>query len=222
MINHKTFLLSNLLKYRSYKETFFLDYLPDEVFINLKKKERIEYRKLRENYQIVESKSSQILTLQQEIRKKKLLVQKLKKQITPSRSNDSYLDKRNLAKENLEDIINKYQFSISIGLRTHKTKSKVQSNPKFYLRVTSFDKRFKNLYIGSAEKIKTFLTKIYNKSYNNFSNEELKVELKVLYSVYIRNYIFKNTWNKFFFHSKHSLKEIEVWSSEIGSEIYRW
>tara|TARA_A200000113_G_scaffold165702_1_gene150329 strand:- start:421 stop:1062 length:642 start_codon:yes stop_codon:yes gene_type:complete len=213
--------LSNLLKYRSYKETFFLDYLPDEVFINLKKKERIEYRKLRENYQIIESKSLQILTLQEEIRKKQLLVQKLKKQITPSKSKDSYLDKMNLAKENLEDIINKYQFSISVGLRTHKKKSKIQSNPKFYLRVTAFDKRFKNLYIGSSEKIKSSLTKIHNKSFNNFSSEELKLELKVLYSVYIRNYIFKNTWDKFF-DFKHSLKEIELWCSEIGNEIYRW
>ena len=213
--------MSNLLKYRSYKETFFLDYLPDEVFINLNKKERIEYRKLRENYQIIESKSLQILTLQQEIRKKQLLVQKLKKQITPSKSKDSFLDKMNLAKENLGDIINNFNFSISIGLRTHKTKSKIQSNPKFYIRVTSFDKRFKNLYIGSSKKIKTSLTKIHNKSYNNFSSEELKLELKVLYSVYIRNYIFKNTWDKFF-DSKHSLKEIELLSSEIGNEIYRW
>ena len=213
--------MSNLLKYRSYKETFFLDYLPDEVFINLKKKERIEYRKLRENYQIIESKSLQILTLQEDIRKKQLLVQKLKKQISPSKSKDSFLDKMNLAKENLEDIFNKYQFSISIGLRNHKTKSKIQSNPKFYIRVTAFDKRFKNLYIGSSEKIKTSLTKIHNKSYDNFSSEELKVELKVLYSVYIRNYIFKNTWD-IFFDSKHSLKEIELWGSEIGNEIYRW
>jgi hypothetical protein len=213
--------LSNLLKYRSYKETFFLDYLPDEVFINLNKNERIEYRKLRENYQIIESKSLQILTLQQEIRKKQHLVQKLKNQITTSKSKDSYLDKMNLAKENLEDIIKNYKFSISIGLRIHNKKSKVQSNPKFYLRVTAFDKRYKNLYIGSSEKIKTSLTKIHNKSYNNFSSEELKVELKLLYSVYIRNFIFKNSWDKFF-DSKHSLKEIELWSSEIGSEIYRW
>ena len=84
--------MSNLLKYRSYKETFFLDYLPDEVFINLKTKERVEYRKLRENYQIIESKSLQILTLQGEIKKKQLLIQKLKKQITTSKSKDSYLD----------------------------------------------------------------------------------------------------------------------------------
>ena len=213
--------MSNILKYRSYKETFFLDYLPDEVFINLKKKERIEYRKLRENYQIIESKSLQILTLQEEIRKKQLLVQKLKKQITPSKSKDSYLDKMNLAKENLEDIIKNYKFSISIGLRIHKKKSKAQSNPKFYLRVTVFDKRYKNLYIGSSEKIKISLSKIYNKSYNNFNSDELKVELKVLYSVYIRNFIFKNTWDKFF-ESKHSLKDIELWCSEIGNEIYRW
>ena len=213
--------MSNLLKYRSYKETFFLDYLPDEVFINLKKKERIEYRKLRENYQIIESKSLQILTLKEEIRKKQLLVQKLKKQITPSKSKDSYLDKMNLAKENLEDIINKYQFSISVGLRTHKKKSKIQSNPKFYLRVTAFDKRYKNLYIGSSDKIKSSLTKIYNKSYNNIDSEKLKDEIKVLYLVYIRNYIWKNTWDKFF-DSKHTLKDLEIWCSEIGNEIYRW
>lgn len=213
--------MSNILKYRSYKETFFLDYLPDEVFINLKKKERIEYRKLRENYQIIESKSLQILTLQEEIRKKQLLVQKLKKQISPSKSKDSYLDKMNLAKENLGEIINNFQFSISIGLRTHKTKPKTQSNPKFYIRVTAFDKRFKNLYVGSSEKLMLSLAKIYNKSYNNFNSEELKTELKVLYSVYIRNYIFKNSWDKFF-ESKHSLKDIELWSSEIGNEIYRW
>ena len=213
--------MSNLLKYRCYKETFFLDYLPDEVFINLQKKDRIEYRKLRENYQIIESKSLQILTLNEEIIKKQLLVKTLKNQITPSNSKDSYLDTMNLAKENLEDIINNFQFSISIGLRTHKTKSKIQSNPKFYLRVTAFDKRFKNIYIGSSEKIKISLAKIYNKSYNNFNSEELKLELKVLYSVYTRNYIFKNTWGKFF-ESKHSLKDIELWASELGNEIYRW
>ena len=213
--------MGRLLKYRSYKETFFLDYLPDEVFINLKKKERIEYRKLRENYQIIESKSLQILTLKEEIRKKQILVQKLKKQITPSKSKDSFLDKMNLAKENLEDIINKYQFSISIGLRTHKTKSKIKSNPKFYLRVTAFDKRYKNLYIGSSDKIKSSLTKIYNKSYNNIDSEKLKDEIKVLYLVYIRNYIWKNTWDKFF-DSKHTLKDLELWCSEIGNEIYRW
>jgi hypothetical protein len=62
--------LSNLLKYRCYKDNFFLDYLPDEVFINLEKKDRIEYRKLRENYKIIESKSLQILSLQKEIKKK--------------------------------------------------------------------------------------------------------------------------------------------------------
>ncbi len=65
------------------------------------------------------------------------------------------------------------------------------------------------------------LAKIYNKSYNNFNSEELKTELNALYSVYIRNYIFKNSWDKFF-ESKHSLKDIELWSSEIGNEIYRW
>ena len=213
--------MSNLLKYRCYKETFFLDYLPDEVFINLEKKDRIEYRKLRENYKIIESKSLQILALQKEIKKKQLLIQKIKNQIAPSKSKDSYVDKMNSAKENLVDIFTNFQFSISIGLRTHKTKAKGHSHPKFYLRVTAFDKRYKNLYIGSSDKIKSSLSNIYNKSYNDIDSEKFKDEIKVLYSVYIRNYIWKNTWDKFF-DSKHSLKEIELWSSEIGNEIYRW
>ena len=213
--------MSNLLKYRCYKDKFFLDYLPDEFFINLEKKERIEYRKLRENYKIIESKSLQILALQNEIKQKQLLIQKIKNQIKPSKSKDSYVDKMNSAKENLEDIIKNFQFSISIGLRTHKTKSKGFSSPKFYLRVTAFDKRYKNLYIGSSDKIKSSLSNIYNKSYNNVDSENLKDEIKVLYSVYIRNYIWKNNLDKFF-DSKHSLKEIELWSSVIGNEIYRW
>ena len=213
--------MSYLLKYRCYKERFFLDYLPDEIFINLEKKDRVEYRKLRENYQIIESKSSEILSLQQEIRKNQVLIQKLRNQISLSKSRDTYLDKMNFAKENLADIISKYQFSISIGLRTHKSKVKSLSNPKFYLRITAFDKRFKNLYIGSSEKVKISLFHIYNKSYNNLNNEELKSELKVLYSVYTRNFLWKNTWDNFF-GSKHSLKELELWSIEIGSEIYRW
>ena len=213
--------MSNLLKYRCYKETFFLDYLPDEDIINLEKKDRIEYRKLRENYKIIESKSLQILALQKEIKKKQLLIQKIKNQIAPSKSKDSYVDKMNSAKENLVDIFTNFQFSISIGLRTHKTKAKGHSHPKFYLRVTAFDKRYKNLYIGSSDKIKSSLSNIYNKSYNDIDSEKFKDEIKVLYSVYIRNYIWKNTWDKFF-DSKHSLKEIELWSSEIGNEIYRW
>ncbi|MDB9990401.1 hypothetical protein OAD79_03030 [Flavobacteriales bacterium] len=214
-------LLSNLLKYRCYKDNFFLDYLPDEVFINLEKKDRIEYRKLRENYQIIESKSSQILSLQEDIRRKQLLVHKLKNQIAPSNSKDSYLDKMNLAKENLEDIITKFQFSISIGLRTHNTKAKGFSQPKYYLRITAFDKRFKNLYVGSSEKINISLAKIYNKSYNKFKSEELKTELKVLYSVYIRNYIWKKSWD-LFFSNKHSLFDLEQWSNNMGDEMFRW
>ena len=195
--------------------------MPDEVFISLEKNDRIEYRKLRENYQIIESKSSQILSLQEDIRRKQLLVHKLKNQIAPSNSKDSYLDKMNLAKENLEDIITKFQFSISIGLRTHNTKAKGFSQPKYYLRITAFDKRFKNLYVGSSKKINISLAKIYNKSYNNFKSEELKTELKVLYSVYIRNYIWKKNWD-LFFSNKHSLFDLEQWSNNMGNEMFRW
>tara|TARA_Y100001933_G_scaffold261433_1_gene316149 strand:+ start:767 stop:1408 length:642 start_codon:yes stop_codon:yes gene_type:complete len=213
--------LSNILKYRCNKEKFFLDYLPDEFFIKLENKERIEYRKIRENHQIIESKSLEITALKKEIKKKQALVKKLKNQITPSKSNRSYFDKMNEAKKNLAEIINKYQFSISIGLRTHKTSSNKPSLPKFYLRITASEKRFKNLYIGSSERIKISLSNIYNQSFNNLNNEQLKAELKVLYSVYTRNFIWKNSWD-IFFDSKHSLKDLEIWCNDMGNDIFRW
>ena len=213
--------MSNILKYRCNKEKFFLDYLPDEFFIKLENKERIEYRKIRENHQIIESKSLEITALKKEIKKKQALVKKLKNQITPSKSNRSYFDKMNEAKKNLADIFNKYQFSISVGLRTHKPSSNKPSLPKFYLRITANDKRFKNLYIGSSEKIKITLSNIYNQSFNNFNNEQLKAELKVLYAVYTRNFIWKNSWD-IFFDSKHSLKDLEIWCNDMGNDIFRW
>ena len=213
--------MSNLLKYRCYKETFFLDYLPDEVFINLQKKDRIEYRKLRENYQIIESKSLQILNLNEEIIKKQLLVKTLKNQITPSNSKDSYLDTMNLAKENLEDIINNFQFSISIGLRTHKTKSKIQSNPKFYLRVTAYNKKFKNIYIGGDNKVKALLKEIHHSSFDEFNKIQLRSELLLLYTVYTRNFIWNNSW-EVFFESKHSIENLKKWARDLGNDIYRW
>ena len=213
--------MSNILKYRCNKESFFLDYLPDEFFIKLENKERIEYRKIRENHQIIETKSLEITALKKEIKKKQALVKKLKNQITPSKSNRSYFDKMTEAKKNLAEIINKYQFSISIGLRTHKTSSNKPSLPKFYLRITANDKRFKNLYIGSSEKIKISLSNIYNQSFSNFNNEQLKAELKVLYAVYTRNFIWKNSWD-IFFDSKHCLKDLEFWCNKMGNDIFRW
>ena len=103
-------------------------FLLDEFFINLEKNDRIEYRKLRENYKIIESKSLQILTLQQEIRKKQQLVQKLKKQISPSKSKDSYLYKMNSVdyKEILELGGDGVGSSIRITISIYKTNGLVQ------------------------------------------------------------------------------------------------
>lgn len=214
-------LLSKLLKYRCYKESFFLDYLPDEIFMNLEKKDRVEYRKLRENHQIIEKKSSKIKALQEEIRIKQIALQNLKSQIEPSISKDSHLDEMNLSKFKLADIIAKFNFSLSIGQRIHKTKTNKSSQPKFYMRITASDKRFKNLYVGSSKKIIISLANIYHEPYTSFSVEELKSELKLLYSVYVRNFVWNNSWD-LFFDSKHTLKDLELWSNEIGSEIYRW
>ena len=76
-------------------------------------------------------------------------------------------------------------------------------------------------YHVSSEKIKITLSNIYNQSFNNFNNEQLKAELKVLYAVYTRNFIWKNSWD-IFFDSKHSLKDLEIWCNDMGNDIFRW
>ena len=125
----------------------------------------------------------------------------------------------NKAEKVLSPLIQNLRFSISVGLRYYNSKNK--KNPKFYLRIKSFNNSYKNIYIGSENNIKKTLKNITNKSFKSYDIDELKPELKLLYSVYTRYFVWKNSWKKFF-NSKHSLKELEIWSKEMGSEMYRW
>ncbi|GIR58705.1 MAG: hypothetical protein CM15mP65_12860 [Crocinitomicaceae bacterium] len=48
--NHTNLIRFRMLDYYSKNKTFFLDYLPDEFFINLNDRQRINYRIVRENH----------------------------------------------------------------------------------------------------------------------------------------------------------------------------
>ena len=55
----------------------------------------------------------------------------------------------------------------------------------------------------------------------NKSIDEIKEEIKYVYSAYIRNYIWKNNWDEFF-NAKHDLDAVKDWCIKMGSDRFRW
>lgn len=213
--------MSRLLKYRAETDKFFKDYLPDEMFIKLRSTDRILFRKFRENRKIIESKEKEILILQDQIKKHTKQVKKLKTQIGNPQTDSSLKGKMIAAENKLLEFSNVYRFNISIGLRYSNIKIRNEINAKFYLRITAYNKEFKNLYIGSYSKVKALLKGIHNNSFENYNEKQLKSELILLYSVYIRNFIWNNS-REVFFESKHSVETLKKWAKDLGNDIYRW
>ena len=65
------------------------------------------------------------------------------------------------------------------------------------------------------------LKEIHNNSFENYNEKQLKSELILLYSVYIRNFIWNNS-REVFFESKHSVETLKKWAKDLGNDIYRW
>ena len=207
--------------YYSKNKTFFLEYLPDEFFINLNDKERINYRIVRENHAEYAKIKHKISALDFEIRQKKQTIKALKKKMVGTSERPGFKLIMEAAKEDLKPLIDKYNFSLSIGFRIHNTKKKSEASPKLYLRVQNYERRFKNVYIGNEDYAKTFLSEVSNPSFENMSIDDIKDEIKYVYSAYIRHYIWKNDWGKFF-KSKHDLAVVKEWSIKMGSDRFRW
>lgn len=211
--------MSSLLKYRSQSEIFFLDYLPDEFFMNLSEKERINFRELRENHMLIEKSKDRISSLKKEIKFKIEQIKKIEQHIGSPNMNLSYEGKLSKAKFFLKELIQTYHFSISVGLRYHNIKTK--NKPKFYIRVKASNGTYKNIYVGGENDIKKILLSIYNSSFTDVNIKDLKEELKILYTVYVRYFVWKNNWDTFF-STKHTLQKVALWSDQIGTEKFRW
>ena len=72
--------------------------------------------------------------------------------------------------------------------------------------------------------VKQARNKIYNTSVNsfeNYNNDDLKLEIRLLYTVYIRNFVWGKNW-KTFFNQKHQLKDVEQWCLSMSNEFLRW
>lgn len=210
-----------MLDYYSKKKIFFLDYLPDEFFINLNDRERIKYRIVRENHAEYTKIKEEISALDFEIKQKKQRIKALKKKMIGTIERPGFKLLMEAAKKDLEPLMDMYSFSLSIGFRIHKTKKKSAASPKLYLRVQNYERRFKNIYVGNIDYAKTFLSDVSNLSPENKSIDEIKEEIKYVYSAYIRNYIWKNNWDDFF-NEKHDLDAVKDWSIQMGSDRFRW
>ena len=210
-----------MLDYYSKKKIFFLDYLPDEFFINLNDRERIKYRIVRENHAEYTKIKEEISALDFEIKQKKQRIKALKKKMIGTIERPGFKLIMEAAKKDLEPLMDMYSFSLSIGFRIHKTKKKSAASPKLYLRVQNYERRFKNIYVGNIDYAKTFLSDVSNLSPENKSIDEIKEEIKYVYSAYIRYYIWKNNWDDFF-NEKHDLDAVKDWSIQMGSDRFRW
>jgi hypothetical protein len=210
-----------MLDYYSKKKIFFLDYLPDEFFINLNDRERIKYRIVRENHAEYTKIKEEISALDFEIKQKKQRIKALKKKMIGTIERPGFKLIMEAAKKDLEPLMDMYSFSLSIGFRIHKTKKKSAAFPKLYLRVQNYERRFKNIYLGNVDYAKTFLSDVSNLSPENKSIDEIKEEIKYVYSAYIRYYIWKNNWDNFF-NAKHDLDAVKDWSIQMGSDRFRW
>ena len=181
--------MSRLLKYRAETEKFFKDYLPDEMFIKFSSENRILFRKYRENNKIIESKEYEILILQNQIKTHSKQIKKLQNQIGSPNKKSSFNGKMISARNKLLKVSNDYKFNLSVGIRYHNYKIKDEKNSKFYLRVTAYNKKFKNIYIGGDNKVKALLKDIHHSSFDEFNKIQLRSELVLLYTVYTRNFI---------------------------------
>ena len=108
-----------MLDYYSKSKIFFLDYLPDEFFINLDDKQRINYRIVRENHAEYAKIMQKISALDFEIKQKKQRIKALKKKMVGTSERTGFKLIMEAAKEELKPLIDKYNFSLSIGFRLH-------------------------------------------------------------------------------------------------------
>ena len=150
--------------------------------------------------------------------------------------------------EGVQKLSNDFQFNISIGFQTRipkilknkedyesgKKGSKqdlrnqttfkgkpLQSTPRIVLRISRTKDVSRNLHVGSEVDVRTEISNLYKEDWNKEPIEYVKDELRVIYSTYVRYYVFHSNWKEFF-KGKHSFSSVIEWSKEMGDKRYEW
>ena len=116
--------------YRSKGEKFFLEYLPTEVFDSLKPKERVNYKKYRDNHRYLFNGKNQIKEWEEEISKLRKKIKDKKSQINGDGEYSGWKEKMMIGYQGVEKYSKDFQFNISIGFRYRK--SEILKNEEDY------------------------------------------------------------------------------------------
>lgn len=250
-------------EYKSKNGKFFIDFLPKEIFDSLKPKERIDYKKYRDNHRYLYQGNDQISEWEKEISQLKERIKKKKFEINGGIKNErinpidgnlegdevvGWKTKMMIGYEGIQHLSKDYLFNISIGFRYRKGKilqneekyesgktgkktdlrnqitfkgEPLQSHPLLYIRITRTKDVFKNLYVGKEEDVRSLLGGLYQEDWSKKSINDLKYEIKVVYSTYTRYQVFKSNWKEFF-KGKHNFQSVIEWSKKMGDERYKW
>ena len=235
--------------YKSRGEKFFLEYLPTEVFDSLKPKEREDYKKYRDNHRYMFNGKNQIKQWEEEISKLREKIKGKKSQINGDGEYSGWKEKMMLGYQGVEKYSKDFQFNISIGFQTRKSKilkneedfksgkrgrkedlrnqttfkgKPLQlSTPRMVIRISRTKDIHKNLHGGSEEDVRTMIGNLYKEDWSKEPLDILKDEVRILYSTYIRYHVFHSNWKDFML-GKHSLSNVIEWSKKMGDKRYDW
>ena len=234
--------------YRSKGEKFFLEYLPTEVFDSLKPKERVNYKKYRDNHRYMFDGTNKIKEWEEEISKLREKIKEKKSQINGDGEYSGWKEKMMIGYEGFQILSNDFQFNISIGFQTRKSKilkneddyktrkkrskqdlrnqttfkgKPLQSTPRIILRISRTKDVSRNLHVGSEIDVRREISNLTKEDWSKESIGYVKEELRFLYSSYVRYQVFHSNWKEFF-KGKHSFSSVIEWSKKMGDIRYEW
>jgi len=208
-----------------YKGKYFIDYLPKEVFNKLNKEDRENYREYRRYSTLIKESQLRIEKYEKEILKLKDEISTERLKIGGDETSHDWLMKMKNRFDTLGHLNKNFVFSCSVTKRNRKSKSlKLKSGDKivseteigvlknkykgeelktvelWYSRIINSGKTIhKTIYLGKIESVKRFLSEI-DEDGNDWSNddiEDVRSEMKVIISQYVRHTVFHKTWKPF-------------------------
>jgi len=234
-----------------YKGKYFIDYLPEEVFNKLNKEDKENYREYRRYSTFIKDSELRIEKYEKEILKLKDKISTERLKIGGDKTSNDWLMKMKDRFDTLGHINKNFLFSCSVTKRIRKSKSlKLKSGEKimsetemgvlkneykgeelkpvelWYSQIVNSGKTiYKTIYLGKEENIKKFLTEIDEDKYDwsNDDVEDVRSEMKVIISQYVRYTVFHNTWRTFEKDGPtHNLESLSKWCKKIGVKRYEW
>lgn len=233
-----------------YKGKYFIDYLPDEVFNKLNKEDRENYREYRRYSTFIKDSKLRIEEYENEIKKLKKKISSERLKIGGVNTTHDWLMKMKDRFDTLGHLNKNFVFTCSVTKRLRKSKSlKLKSGEKrkseteigvikneyrgeelkpvelWYSQVVNSGKTiFKTIYLGKEDNLREFLSRVdSDENWYDYDIEDVRYEMKVIISQYVRYVVFHKTWKQFEKDGpKHNLESISNWCYKLGDKRFEW